>query len=101
MSSAPKYDWYQTETTVVVEVRIKKLSSEQVTVEFTDTSLNFVAKMSDSNEFVLDFNLCHPINAQESAYKILGTKVINYFINTHAFRETMARQIFNNKSCYF
>ena len=40
-----KHDWYQTETQVVVEVRIKNMKSEDVTVDIHDTSLSVTAKL--------------------------------------------------------
>ena len=36
--STPKYDWYQTESTVVLEVRIKGLKEQDVNVEVRNTN---------------------------------------------------------------
>ena len=41
-----QHDWYQTETHVIVEVRIKKLKPEEVKVEFMPTSLSVAAKLA-------------------------------------------------------
>ena len=37
------HDWYQTETQVVIEIRIKKLAADMVKVDIGDTSLSVTA----------------------------------------------------------
>jgi suppressor of G2 allele of SKP1 len=69
------HDWYQTETTVVVEVRIKKLSVEQVQVEIHPTSLSVTAKLPVGSEYSLELDLAHPVTPEQSSYKILSTKL--------------------------
>ena len=73
----PKHDWYQTETGVVIEVRVKDLSPDSVAVEFAETSVCLTAKLDASREHVLDLQLAHPINAKESTFKVLKTKVFS------------------------
>ena len=43
------HDWYQTETQVVVEIRIKKLAADMVKVDIGDTSLSVTAKLPGSD----------------------------------------------------
>ena len=40
-----QHDWYQTETTVVIEVRIKNLKPQDVKVDIGETSLSVSAKL--------------------------------------------------------
>jgi hypothetical protein len=62
---APKvnHDWYQTETTVVVEIRIKSLKAEDARVDIKDTELGVNIKLDEKadREFILDLHLAHPI----------------------------------------
>lgn len=69
------HDWYQTETTVVVEVRIKKLSANQVTVDFHPTSLSVTAKLPVGSDYSLELDLAHPISPEQSSYKVMSTKL--------------------------
>ena len=72
-----KHDWYQTETQVVVEVRIKGLKSEDVKVEFGPSALSVTAKLPppSSSEYSLELDLAHPIVEAECSHKVLGTKL--------------------------
>jgi len=72
-----KHDWYQTETQVVVEVRIKALKSEEVKVEFGLAALSVTAKLPppSSSEYSLELDLAHPIVEAECSHKVLGTKL--------------------------
>jgi suppressor of G2 allele of SKP1 len=70
-----KHDWYQTETAVVVEVRIKGLKKEDVKVEFAATSLSVAAKLPSASEYCLELDLAHPVLDAECSYKVLGTKI--------------------------
>jgi len=69
------HDWYQTETHVVVEVRIKKLSADQCKVEMGDTTLSVSAKLAVGSEYSLELDLAHPILPLQSSYKIMSTKL--------------------------
>ena len=55
------HDWYQTETSVVVEVRAKGLKADDVIVEFSETGLAVNIKLDGGREYVLDLHLAHPI----------------------------------------
>jgi len=61
-----KHDWYQTETHVFIEVRIKGLKPESVKTEFGSSTLNFSAPLPDVGgaEYCLDLDLAHPVSAQ-------------------------------------
>ena len=73
-----KHDWYQTETTVVVEVRAKGLKAEDVQVDLGETTLSVTAKLpasSTGSEYSLELDLAHPINPEQSSFRVLSTKI--------------------------
>jgi len=72
-----KYDWYQTESTVVIEIRIKGLNKDQVSVEFDRRELNVTATIPQRNncEYNLDIDLAHEIQPEKSTFKVLSTKI--------------------------
>jgi len=69
------HDWYQTETTVVVEVRIKKLSGENVAVEIQEATLSVTVKLPTGSDYSLELDLAHPVVPDQSSYRILSTKL--------------------------
>ena len=70
------HDWYQTETLVVLEIRIKKLAANMVKVDMGDTSLSVSAKIPASeSEYKLELDLAHPVLPAESGYKVMSTKI--------------------------
>jgi len=70
-----KHDWYQTETHVIIEVRIKKLDPKDVCVEFNEVSLSVTAKLATGSDYSLELDLAHPIIPDQSSYKVLSTKL--------------------------
>ena len=71
-----KHDWYQTETAVVVEVRIKGLRSDQVSVDFEPKSLSVTAKLPQSqSDYSLEIDLSHEIQPEKCSFKVLSTKL--------------------------
>jgi len=70
-----KHDWYQTETHVIIEVRIKKLDPKDVVVEFQEVSLSVTAKLATGSDYSLELDLAHPIIPDQSSYKVLSTKL--------------------------
>jgi len=46
-----------------------------LTVEFGKRSLSITIKISDSSDFLLDFDLCAEIEVKESSYELLSTKI--------------------------
>ena len=70
------HDWYQTETHVVIEIRIKKLAANMVKVDMEDTSLSVSAKIPGSDsEYSLELELAHPVMPAQSGYKVMSTKI--------------------------
>jgi len=70
-----KHDWYQTETAVVVEVRIKNLKKEDVSIDFQPQSLSVSANLTSGSEYSLEVDLSHEIVPENSTYKVLSTKL--------------------------
>ena len=68
------HDWYQTETHVVIEIRIKKLAANMVKVDMEDTSLSVSAKIPGSDsEYSLELELAHPVLPAQSSHKVMST----------------------------
>jgi len=70
-----KHDWYQTETHVIIEVRIKKLDPKDVKVQFQEVALSVTARLSTGSDYSLELDLAHPIIPDQSSYKVLSTKL--------------------------
>ena len=72
-----KHDWYQTETHVVVEVRIKGLNPAEVKVTPEVTTLSVTAKLPDGSgsEYSLELDLAHPIVPEKCTHKVMSTKL--------------------------
>ena len=69
-------DWYQTETQVVIEIRIKKLAANKVKVDIGETDLSVTAKLPDRDtEYSLEVELAHPVMPAQSSYKVMSTKI--------------------------
>jgi len=69
------HDWYQTETQVVVEVRIKKLKADECKIEIGETNLSVTAPLPTGSEYSLELDLAHPVVPAQSGYKVLSTKI--------------------------
>ena len=67
------HDWYQTETQVVVEVRIKKLKADECKIEIGETSLSVTAPLPTGSEYSLELDLAHPVVPAQSGYKVINT----------------------------
>lgn len=74
---APKirHDWYQTQADVYVNVMIKRLKKDDVSVEFGERTLNVFITLGEGREHSLAFHLAHSIVPQKSSFKVLTTKV--------------------------
>ena len=64
------HDWYQTETQVVIEVRIKKLKADECKIEIGDTNLSVTAPLPTGSEYSLELDLAHPVVPAQSGYKV-------------------------------
>jgi suppressor of G2 allele of SKP1 len=79
MSDAPvpkiRHEWFQTDSSINLDIFIKNLSANQVKVEFVPSSISVSIKTSGSTETALDFELFHDIVPAECKYTILRTKI--------------------------
>ena len=71
MSDPIKHDWYQSETHVVVEIRMKNLDKEHTEVEFKERK--FTLKVKKEEVFKMDLD--KRINPEDSTFKVMSTKV--------------------------
>ena len=55
------HDWYQTEAFVVVEVRLKGLKTNDVTVDISAAELGVNVRLDSSREYALELHLAHPV----------------------------------------
>lgn len=72
---AVRHDYYQTATTVVASLFLKKIDKEKSIVEFSDQSIKLDLRTQDSKRYQNDFPLFAPIKPQDCKYRILGTKI--------------------------
>ncbi|KAJ1653926.1 Cochaperone protein [Dispira simplex] len=74
-----RHEWYQNESRVYVNVFIKKLRPEDVTVDITEHSLSVNVQLSNHENFELDLNtLGGAVDPSQSSYEILSTKLEIY-----------------------
>lgn len=68
-------DFYQTPTTVNVSLYLKKIDKERAKVDFTANSIVFDLPTTDNKRFQDTYTLFAPIDAEESTFRVLGTKL--------------------------
>ncbi|GBM24553.1 Protein SGT1 [Araneus ventricosus] len=70
-----KYDWYQTESNVTINILVKKVKPENVRVDIIDTKLSCIAKLEDDTDFSLTLHLAHAVQADKTKWKVLPSKI--------------------------
>ncbi|XP_020832684.1 protein SGT1 homolog isoform X2 [Phascolarctos cinereus] len=70
-----KYDWYQTESQVIVTLMIKNVQKNNINVVFSENELSAVVKLPSGEDYSLKLSLIHPIVPEQSTFKILSTKI--------------------------
>lgn len=68
-------DFYQTATTVIASLYLKKIDKERSTVDFKADSVALDLATSDNKRYKTEMVLFGPIKAEESKFKIMGTKL--------------------------
>lgn len=68
-------DFYQTATTVIASLYLKKIDKERSTVDFKADSVALDLATSDNKRYQTDMVLFGPIKVNESKFKIMGTKL--------------------------
>ena len=69
-------DFYQTSTTVIASLYLKKIDKERSKVLFKDANtVSLDLHTSDKRRYALDMPLFAPIEPEKSSFKIMGTKL--------------------------
>ncbi|NXT74924.1 SGT1 protein, partial [Zapornia atra] len=71
----PRYDWYQTDSQVIVTVMIKNAQKNDVSVQFSEKEMNASVRLPSGEDYNLKLVLLHSIVPEESTFKVLSTKV--------------------------
>ncbi|NXS20336.1 SGT1 protein, partial [Mystacornis crossleyi] len=69
------YDWYQTESQVIVTIMIKNAQKDDVSVQFLEKKMNASVRLPSGEDFNLKLDLLHSIVPEQSTFKVLSTKV--------------------------
>lgn len=71
-----RHDFYQTPTSVIASLYLKKVNREDSTVTFSDsTTIMLDLKTSDRKRYRKDLPLFGSIDTEKSTFKVMGTKV--------------------------
>lgn len=70
-----KYDWYQTQTHVVVTIMLKNIKEEDASIDIQEKTLSATIKLPSGSDYSLELDLSHPIVPAQSVIKILKTKI--------------------------
>ncbi|ELW57305.1 Suppressor of G2 allele of SKP1 like protein [Tupaia chinensis] len=81
-----KYDWYQTESQVIITLMIKNVQKNDVNVEFSEKELSALVKLPSGEDYNLKLRLLYPIIPEQSIFKVLSTKIEVKMKKTEAVR---------------
>ncbi|XP_044304190.1 protein SGT1 homolog isoform X2 [Varanus komodoensis] len=70
-----KYDWYQTESHVIITIMIKNAKKDEVHVHFSEKELNASVNLSSDEDYNLKLHLLHSIVPEQSTFRVLSTKI--------------------------
>ncbi|XP_015916689.1 protein SGT1 homolog isoform X1 [Parasteatoda tepidariorum] len=70
-----KYDWYQSDTHVVLNIMVKQVKPENVRIDLIDQQLKCTAKLPDDSDFTFCVNLSHQVYSNEMKWKVFSTKI--------------------------
>lgn len=70
-----RHDFYQTSTTVIASLYLKKINKETATIDFEPTQVKLDLRTTDSKRYATEFPLFGKIDPDQSKYRILGTKL--------------------------
>ncbi|NXX91910.1 SGT1 protein, partial [Centropus bengalensis] len=70
-----RYDWYQTESHVIVTIMIKNAQKDDVSVQFSEKEMNASVRLPSGEDYNLKLVLLHSIVPEQSTFKVLSTKV--------------------------
>jgi hypothetical protein len=70
-----RHDYYQTATSVVASLYLKKIDKATAVVDFQPTHVKLDLPTMDSKRYQTEFPLFSTIKPEESKFRILGTKL--------------------------
>jgi hypothetical protein len=70
-----RHDFYQTATSVIASLYLKKIDKDTSTVEFSSSHVKLDLRTQDSKRYQTDMPLFAAIDPEASSYKIMGTKL--------------------------
>ncbi|KAF2495982.1 chord-domain-containing protein [Lophium mytilinum] len=70
-----RHDFYQTPSTVIASLYLKKIDKATSSVSFTSSSVELDLRTSDNKRYQTDMPLFGEINPETSTFKIMGTKL--------------------------
>jgi hypothetical protein len=71
-----RYDFYQTTSSIITSIYLKKIDKETSTINFTSpTSIELDLRTSDKKRYSAEFPLYGKIVPEKSTFKIMGTKL--------------------------
>lgn len=70
-----RHEWFQTPTTVTVEVFVKGRKQDDVSVDITPRKLDISVRLDSGSEYQLSLELADAVVPEQSKYSVLGSKV--------------------------
>ncbi|XP_076321095.1 suppressor of G2 allele of skp1 isoform X2 [Tachypleus tridentatus] len=74
-SNKGRYDWYQTESHVVISVLLKNVKEDDVKIEFVPEKFTCSIKLHEGDYYDLQLELPHEIVPLQSSWRLLSSKV--------------------------
>jgi hypothetical protein len=68
-------DFYQTPSTVIASLYLKKIEKEASTIRIESDTLKLDLRTSDKKRYKTDFPLYGHVDPEKSSFKIMGTKL--------------------------
>ncbi|KAJ9313118.1 hypothetical protein DTO271D3_6547 [Paecilomyces variotii] len=68
-------DFYQTATSVIASLFLKKIDKDKAKIEFSSQKVEFDLPTTDNKRYKDTYNLFASIDPEKSQYKVLGTKL--------------------------
>jgi len=76
MLTRTRHDYYQTPSTVIASLYLKKIDKEKSKIDFTSaTTVALDLRTTDNKRYTQEVPLFGPIDVDKSKYKIMGTKL--------------------------
>ncbi|PSN73104.1 CORD and CS domain protein [Corynespora cassiicola Philippines] len=70
-----RHDFYQTATSVIASIFLKKIDKNAATIDFKPNSVDLDLRTSDSKRYQTEVPLFGSIDPEQSKFRILGTKL--------------------------